>query len=280
MLGISPLPEKGDYFAKLEKYAERLRTRRSPPRPARWRRSSGATGQGQEAAMVEKGVSDSSRLADCQRETNGIAGRRLEAPAALRSAHFRRWRVIVVPLPAMEQYPGTLPGADRPRDAPRGRGQSGRGVGGPAGLSPLGEAGRPGADAGRRIGRRQRGRDGLCRGPGIIAARAARAGPDCQYAGPTSTNCPPCPRWLKRSTSASDSRTSIALEWPPGTGSARWRSWRRRRKPKGTLDRCIDSAAAVDWDQVLRMGNDWYDRMADACWQARGDPAPGGAAQD
>ena len=28
----------------------------------------------------------------------------------------------------------------------------------------------------------------------------------------------------------------------------------------------MDSAArtAVDWDQVLRMGNSWYDRMADA----------------
>ena len=37
-------------------------------------------------------------------------------------------------------------------------------------------------------------------------------------------------------------------------------------KPEGTLASLMDSAAtaAVDWDQVLRMGNPWYDRMADA----------------
>ena len=38
-------------------------------------------------------------------------------------------------------------------------------------------------------------------------------------------------------------------------------------KPEGILKSLIDSAAttAVDWDQVLRMGNSWYDRLADAC---------------
>jgi hypothetical protein len=38
-------------------------------------------------------------------------------------------------------------------------------------------------------------------------------------------------------------------------------------KPQGTFASLMDSAAtaAVDWDVVLRMGNPWYDRMADAC---------------
>jgi len=37
-------------------------------------------------------------------------------------------------------------------------------------------------------------------------------------------------------------------------------------KPKGMFDSLIDSTAtaAIDWDRVLRMGNSWYDREADA----------------
>ncbi len=37
-------------------------------------------------------------------------------------------------------------------------------------------------------------------------------------------------------------------------------------KPKGIFESLVDSAArdAVDWDHVLRMGNFWYDRLADA----------------
>ncbi len=37
-------------------------------------------------------------------------------------------------------------------------------------------------------------------------------------------------------------------------------------KPKSTFESLFDSAltATVDWDQVLRMGNTWYDRMANA----------------
>jgi len=37
-------------------------------------------------------------------------------------------------------------------------------------------------------------------------------------------------------------------------------------KPEGMIDLLMDSAArvAVDWDHVLRMGNPWYDRMAEA----------------
>ena len=36
-------------------------------------------------------------------------------------------------------------------------------------------------------------------------------------------------------------------------------------KPKGTFESLMDAAAraAVDWDRVLRLGNSWYDRMAD-----------------
>ena len=36
-------------------------------------------------------------------------------------------------------------------------------------------------------------------------------------------------------------------------------------KPKSTFESLMDLAimAAVDWDQVLRMGNSWYDRLAD-----------------
>jgi acetyl esterase/lipase len=36
---------------------------------------------------------------------------------------------------------------------------------------------------------------------------------------------------------------------------------------KGMFESVIDSmaGAAIDWDQVLRMGNSWYDRLADAC---------------
>jgi acetyl esterase/lipase len=38
-------------------------------------------------------------------------------------------------------------------------------------------------------------------------------------------------------------------------------------KPEGLFDMLADSAARmmIDWDQILRMGNSWYDRMADAC---------------
>ena len=37
-------------------------------------------------------------------------------------------------------------------------------------------------------------------------------------------------------------------------------------KPKSLYESLMDSTAmtAIDWDQVLRMGNSWYDRMADA----------------
>ncbi|MGA2257990.1 MAG: hypothetical protein ABSG53_25275, partial [Thermoguttaceae bacterium] len=38
-------------------------------------------------------------------------------------------------------------------------------------------------------------------------------------------------------------------------------------KPEGMLKSLLDSAAreAIDWDVVLRVGNTWYNRMADAC---------------
>ena len=66
--------------------------------------------------------------------------------------------VLAISLAGRAAVPGSGAGLDRTGDAPRGRRQGGRGVGGPAGLPPPGEAGRPGTDVDRGIGRHCRGR--------------------------------------------------------------------------------------------------------------------------
>ncbi len=269
MLDIQPLPAKGDYYVRLDKYAQGLKAAKKPAAGTDEKDAPVAletTGPGHEAALVEEGIPHPGRLAGRQRETPGTAGRGLEAP--------RRYDPLISSDGSV--FMAILPGVDQYREASRAL--TARAML----LANAGKVGEAWQDllACHRLARLTGQGPTLVEALVAIAVDATACAADqalLQHPGLTSEQIakmqadldrlPPMPKMVDKIDVAErfiylDCVGTVARRGLSALGNLTGGS-----HPESVFKPLIDAAAGVtiDWDQVLRTGNSWFDRLVAAC---------------
>jgi acetyl esterase/lipase len=269
MLGIEPLPEKGDHYVNLGKYAERFKDAQQPAVQA---------GKGGRDVYWEQ-LSQAMKRPWSKKEFPILAGwlAANEKPLVLLVAASKRPRrydplisgdgsVIAILLPVLSQYreaaralmaramlrvdEGNVDGAWEDLLACH---RLARLVGqGPTLIDELVAIAVDGiAGAGDQ---------GLLQHAGLTPAQIAKMRADLDQ-------LPPMPKMVEKIDVAERFMYLDCVGMIARRGVSSLSELTGGSEPKSMVKSLIDSTAGavIDWDQVLRMGNSWYDRLADAC---------------